>query len=166
MAHGTFAGLLERTSPKRSSIMTGWRTMTPMKARSWRRMIVSLYATASTFDQKRLISRSSSRLDRAQRERDQRGAGDRQDRELLQHRMRPPRADEDRPAHRHVERRREELRDPADDALHVAHREREARELHERDAEEHRLLHRLRGRRGGRGEDQPEGERDEDVARR
>src|SRR5262249_24287616 len=129
-AHGTFAGLFERTSPKRRSIMTGCMTTKPMKARSWRRTIVSRYATASTFDQKRLIRISSSCLDGAERDGDQDDAGDREDRDLGQDRDRSGGADVDRAAHGNVVGGREDGRDPADDRRHVAHREREAGELH------------------------------------
>src|SRR5262249_29834827 len=108
--------------------MIGCATTTPMKAGSWRRTIVSRYATASTFDQKRLIGSraSSSCLDGAKGDRDQDDAREREDRDLGQDRDRAGGADVDRAADGDVVGRREDVRDPADDERHVAHREREA----------------------------------------
>jgi hypothetical protein len=102
-------------------------------------------------------------LDRADRQGDQRGAEEEEGCELREQRGRALRPDVDRPAHADVVRGREELRQPAEDERHVADREDKAGELHERDAEEHGLLHGLGGcRRGGR-EDEPERQRDEHV---
>src|SRR6266481_4871977 len=108
---------------------------------------------------------SRARSDRAQGERHEHHAQEREHGELPRERLGPRGAEIDGAAHADVVRGGEDLGEPAEDERHVAGREREAGELDERDAEQHRLLHRLGGRARGGREVEAEGERREDVAR-